>query len=390
MIPRTLGFLFASVPLILLGCSKDSSKADHTGSATAALPAKQRGSQLPQIPLPPPTLPDDPKRAEKVELGHHLFFDKRLSGHGDLSCYSCHQNEDGNGGHDPVAIGSGGKKLSRHAPVIWNVAYAKTALYWDGRAKSLEDNAKGAWSGPNMDAGKDNIDKLAGELAARAEYKKLFEAAYPGVAIKAEQVQNALAEYERTLICKDTAYDKFANGDKAALSEQQQNGLDVFLGKGLCTVCHTPPYFSQAMANDSPLFFDTGIGTDGPADAVDVGRMKVTNQPTDWAAFKPPSLRNVARSAPYFHDGSVAKLADAVKFMASGGNPNRNKTPLLEDRKLTQAELDDLVAFLGALDCPGKLEPPADMASFTDGDAPGKDAPAKDAPAKAMPKTNGK
>lgn len=130
-------------------------------------------------------------------------------------------------------------------------------------------------------------------------------------------------------------------------------------------MCHTPPYFSQAMANDAPQFYDVGIGTDGPEDAVDVGRMRVTNQPTDWAAFKPPSLRNVTKSAPYFHDGSVAKLADAVKFMASGGNPNRNKTPLLEDRKLTPAELDDLIAFLGALECPGKLEPPADMAAFT-------------------------
>ena len=381
MIPRTPGSWFAVfAPLIFVGCSKDPSKTERK----AAEPSQPRGSQLPQIPLPPPVLPDDPKRAEKALLGHHLFFDQRLSGHGDRSCYSCHQNEDGNGGHDPIAIGSGGKKLTRHAPVIWNVAYAKTALYWDGRAKSLEDNAKGAWGGPNMDAGKDNLDALAAALAARPEYKKLFEAAFPGVAavaIRADQVANALAEYERTLICKDTAYDKFANGDKAALSEQQQKGLDIFLGKGVCTLCHTPPYFSQALANDAPQFYDVGIGTDGPEDAVDVGRMKITNQPTDWAAFKPPSLRNVAKSAPYFHDGSVAKLADAVKFMASGGNPNRNKTPLLEDRKLTPAELDDLIAFLGALDCPGKLEPPADMAAFTGDLAPAKDAPAKDAPA---------
>lgn len=356
---------FAFVMVALLGCSKDKDKGATEDKGSATPVQAQRPSQMKQTPLPPLQLPDDPQRTAKVELGHHLFFDKRLSGAGDLACYSCHQNEDGNGGHDPIAVGSGGKKQTRHAPVIWNVGYYKAGLYWDGRAPTLEANAKGAWGGGNMGAGPDNLDKMAAQLAALPEYKPLFEAAYPKTEIKQDQVENALSEYERTLICKDTAFDKYANGDKTALSEQQQKGLDVFAGKGMCNVCHTPPFFTQAMGTDQVVFYNVGIGTEVPAEQVDVGRMKVTNQPTDWAAFKPPSLRNVGKSAPYFHDGSAAKLEDAVKVMSTGGIPNKNKTPLQEDRKLTPQETDDLISFLHALDCPGKLDPPADMDKFT-------------------------
>src|SRR5436190_12608237 len=118
------------------GCKKDSDKNATPGSGASATPVeppKTRASQQPQPQLPQLELPADPKRAEKVTLGHTLFFDKRLSGANDLACYSCHQNEDGTGGHDPTAIGSGGKKLPRHAPTMWNVGFFK-ALYWDGRA----------------------------------------------------------------------------------------------------------------------------------------------------------------------------------------------------------------------------------------------------------------
>jgi len=204
------------------------------GSATpgsAAGPARPRPSQQPLPQMPPLVLAEDAKRPEKIALGHALFFDKRLSGGSDRSCYSCHANEDGNGGAQPLAIGSGGKTLTRHSPVIWNVGYWNNAGYWDGRAKTLEDNAKGAWGGGNMGAapGADTPEKItaaldakAAEVAALPAFKKLFEAAYPGTAIKTDHVTSALSEYMRTLICKDTAYDKFAAGDKAALSEDQQ------------------------------------------------------------------------------------------------------------------------------------------------------------------------
>jgi cytochrome c peroxidase len=363
-------WLVCALAAFAFGCKKK--EAAEQGSAGSAAPppataaTAPRPSQQPLPQLPALQLPDDPKRAQKVELGHTLFFDKRLSGNNDRACYSCHQNEDGNGGHDPIAIGSGDKLQTRHAPVIWNVAYfaaptpeGKGAFYWDGRAPTLEDNAKAAWGGGNMGAGKDKLDDKAAEIAKIPGYKKLFDAAYPGVEIKADQVAEALSDYERTLICKDTAYDKFAAGDKTALTDQQQKGLDVFLGKAQCVVCHVPPYFSSAMNSNGGVYFNVGIGTDNvPEDKVDVGRMKVSSQDTDWAAFKPPSLRNVTKSPPYFHNGSVAKLDDAVKLMASGGIPNKNKTTLLANRNLTDGERADLVAFLGALDCPGKLDEP--------------------------------
>lgn len=365
-----------------VGCKKKKTEeapppvTNPSGSAGSA----SGGGDMAQVPRPSqgtlaaledPKLADDPKRAEKIALGNALFFDKRLSVDGTLACYSCHQNEDGNGGHDPVAIGPGNKPQPRHSPVIWNVAFLdqRKALYWDGRADSLENLTKAAWAGGNMGIGKeppDLIDKKAAEIAKIKGYAKLFAAAFPDVKpadIKADQVANAISEYMRTLICKDTAYDKFAKGDKSALSEQQQRGLDLFLGKAQCSVCHAPPAFSTAMLTDGGFYQNTGIGTDKPNEAdVDVGRFKVSNKPEDWAAFKPPSLRNVSKSAPYFHDGSVAKLEDAVKFMATGGRANKAHSQLLRtDLGLTDAEQADIVSFLGALDCPGKLEPPADM-----------------------------
>lgn len=343
------------------GCKKkEESSGTGQGSGSAAqqeqpVPRPSQGT-LPQ--LPALELADDPKRDAKVALGHALFFDKRLSGANDRSCYSCHQNEDGNGGRDPLAIGSGDKALTRHSPVIWNVGYYKNAFYWDGRAPTLEANVKGAWGGPNMNAGADNLDKKAGEIAKVKGYEKLLTEAFGTKDVKGDQVADAIAAYMRTMVCTDTAYDKFAAGDKTALSEPQQRGLDVFVGKGACITCHAPPYFSTAMGVDGGIYFNVGIGTQVAEDKVDIGRMKVTNDAKDWAAFKPPSLRNVTKSAPYFHDGSVAKLEDAVKLMASGGIKNKNLSTAIADRQLSAAEVGDLVAFLGALDCPQKLDEP--------------------------------
>lgn len=391
---RTLAIVLAAAAFG--GCKKDKQSNPQSGSGagtavTPVEPPKPRASQQPQPQLPALDLPADPKRAEKVALGHALFFDKELSGANDRSCYSCHQNEDGTGGHDPVAIGSGDKKLTRHAPTLWNVGFMK-ALYWDGRAPTLEANVQGAWGGGNMGGapGADTpekvteaLDKRAADLAKIPGYKKLFAAAFPDAEIKAAQVDSAIAEYMRTLRCDDTAFDRYAGGDKAALDEAQQRGLDVFSGKGGCIVCHMPPYFSSAMAADKQ-FYNVGIGTkDVPEDKVDIGRMKVTKDPADWAAFKPPSLRNVRKSPPYFHDGSVATLEDAVKLMSSGGIANKNKHALVADKQLTDAERADLVAFLGALDCGGKLEepPPVEGAGKSDAKGDAKTGDAKKGPA---------
>ncbi|MBK8014273.1 MAG: c-type cytochrome [Deltaproteobacteria bacterium] len=331
-------------------------EANKPAPTVNAAPRPSAGS-LPR--LEPLKREEDPYRAKKVALGNALFFDKRLSVDGTRACYSCHMNEDGTGGHTPLAIGAKNKALTRHSPTLVNVAYLKGAFYWDGRAPSLEAQGMAAWAGGNMGVGEKDLAKKAAKIRKIKGYAKMFKAAYPGKKITPDLIMDAIAEYERTLICDDTAYDRFAAGDKSALTEPQQRGLDVFMGKGQCVACHAPPMFSSAMGVDGGVYFNVGIGTANKAESeVDIGRLKVSNNPSDWAAFKPPTLRNVAKSAPYFHDGSVATLKEAVHIMASGGVPNKNKSPILSDRGLTEAESADLVAFLEGLNCSLELKEP--------------------------------
>lgn len=355
---------------LAIGCKKKEEPAAAATGPTGAGPATKaepppvdRPSQrsLPQMPAL--ELAPDELRAAKIALGHVLFFDPRLSVDGSRSCYSCHQNENGTGGADPIAIGAGEKKLTRHSPVLWNVGYWKNAFYWDGRSPTLEEQAKAAWAGGNMGVGKEpgKLEAKAAEIAKIAGYKPLFSAAFPDKPVTPDTIVAALAEYERTMLCADTAYDRFAKGDRSALDDAQQRGLDVFLGKGQCAVCHAPPTFSTAMGVDGGAYFNVGIGTGKPEAEVDVGRASVTKADADWASFKPPSLRNASKSAPYFHDGSVASLEEAVRLMASGGIANKARSPLIADRQLSAAEVADVVAFLRGLDCGGTLTPPAKM-----------------------------
>lgn len=340
-------------------------------SACKSKPAEEKAAPPPEPPVEKVELPpapaafpelkipeDNPQSPEKIALGHQLFFDARLSVDGTRSCYSCHQNEHGNGGETPLAVGAKEKPLTRHSPVIWNTAYFE-AFYWDGRAGSLEAQAKGAWGGGNMGVGADSLAAKAAELAKLQGYKKQFKKVFPAEGMTPATIAMAISAYERTLICNDTAYDQYASGDDSALTDEQKQGWALFMGKGQCVVCHAPPLFSSAMGVPGGLYYNVGIGTDGKAeDQIDVGRYAVSQQDADWGAFKVPSLRHVSKSPPYFHDGSVGTLSEAVKIMATGGIANKNKTPLLADRGLSDEELDSLVAFLGALDCGGTLELP--------------------------------
>lgn len=306
------------------------------------------------VPIPS----ENPSSEAKVKLGHQLFFDKRLSVDGSRSCYSCHLNEDGTGGHEPVAIGAKGKALTRHSPVLWNVGYLPR-LYHDGRSNSLEDQALAAWSGGNMGVGKENLEAKAQQIARLAGYRKQFAAVFPGKDPTPELVVQAISAFERSLICNDTAYDKYAKGNHNALSAAQKEGLELFMGKAGCVACHAPPHFSTAYLSKDGTYFNTGIGTvNKKEEEVDVGRQAVTKSDADWAAFKPPTLRNVHKSAPYFHDGSEYTLEDAVRLMARGGHSNKAKSPLLIDRKLTSTEIARLVTFLEALNCPGAIPQP--------------------------------
>lgn len=349
--------------LALAACDKKEQPAPVKKTAPQAAPGAPAAAALPPVVEPPASLgkftvpSDNPTTPQKVKLGHQLFFDKRLSVDGSRACYSCHQNEDGTGGHDPIAIGPKGK-LQRHAPTMWNVGYL-SALYWDGRSNTLEAQGKAAWAGGNMGVGEEGLDAKAREIEAIPAYKKQFEEAFPGDGVTADTIVKALAAYERTLFCGDTAFDKFQGGDKSALNDEQNKGWQLFIGKAGCNNCHVPPFFSDAFTTQGGAYHNVGTGIEGKKEEeVDVGRMKVTENPSEWAAFKTPSLRNVVKSAPYFHDGSRATLEEAVRFMAGGGYKNKNRDPKLLDKKLSDDEIKSLIAFLGALECSGKLEQP--------------------------------
>ncbi len=299
----------------------------------------------------PPAVPaDNPMTPAKVALGEKLFFDARLSVDGSRSCYSCHDDRCGNADCLPKAVGAGGKPLPRNTPTIWNVAF-RTSLYWDGRAPSLEKQAIGALKGGNMGLGAGLADKAA-EIGRLPEYAGAFAEVFgleAGQAVTPEHVAAALSAYERTLLCGDTAF------DRKAMTPAAERGWRLFTGKAGCITCHSGQDLTDGR------FHNVGIGVPPggePTEGADAGRMRVTKAAEDAFRFRTPTLRNVAKTAPYFHDGSVATLEQAVRIMAGGGRPVPGRDPLLVDRKLSDAEIADLVAFLESLSCPGKLERP--------------------------------
>ena len=280
---------------------------------------------------------DNPMTAEKAALGRQLFFDIRLSGDGKLSCYSCHLNEKGL--TDGKAIGEGalGKKLTRSSPTLWNVGYL-SEWYWDGRAKTLEGQALAAWKGVNMGAAKP--EEITAKLNAIAGYKKQFQKVFSEDATP-DNVAKSLACYMRTIISKETAYDRWQRGDEKAVSDLAKRGYEVFK-KAKCENCHSGVLLADQQ------FHNVGIGM--KSDKPDLGRFVVTKAEKDTGAFRTPTLRDVARSAPYFHDGSAATLEEAVMIMTGGGieNPHLDKVNLVKT-ELTAEETKDLIEFLKSL-----------------------------------------
>lgn len=335
---RRLELLLACALLVTLACGRSQESEDEVPVAgdtgETALPWA-----VPDDFEPVPVPDDNPMSLAKVELGRKLYFDKRLSGDGQLACYSCHVCDKGLTDGRPTAIGAFGKNIGRSAPTMWNVGY-HDSLYWDGRAPSLEKQALAAWRGGNMGAKPDSVvESLRGDANYAAAFRAVF-----GAEMTPEHVTQALAAYMRTILCTDTAYDRYERGDRHAMSEAAVRGWEVFRGKAACGTCHAGALFTDL------LYHNVGIGLDG--ETPDPGRFKVTQREVHTSAFKTPTLRDVARSAPYFHDGSVATLEEAVELMASGGNDNPHLDALLEDRGLTAAEKSDLVEFLKALNCP--------------------------------------
>jgi len=290
---------------------------------------------------PPRGLPPVPDPAynvttvEKVELGRLLYFDKRLSKDGTVSCASCHDPGKGFSNAEPFATGIGGQLGGRNSPTVYNAAY-QNETFWDGRAKTLEEQAFGPIQNP-VEMG-NTIHDMVANVSAVEEYKDLFKKAFDDRKISENWVVRAIAAFERTILSGDAPYDRFKAGDKGALSEAAQRGLAVFEGKGRCVLCHSGPTFTDN------TFHNLGVGTG--AEKPDAGRMDVTKDAKDWGKFKTPTVRNAAVTGPYMHDGSEATLEAVVELYDKGGVPNKNLDPLMQPLGLTAEEKADLVTFM--------------------------------------------
>jgi cytochrome c peroxidase len=337
-----LAFPSCLLALAFLACGR-SEQANEEGAAAgrAASPAPSAAAPAPwEVPAdfePVPIPADNPMTLAKVQLGRKLYFDPRLSGDGKLACYTCHVCEHGLTDGRPTAVGAFGKTITRSAPTMWNVGY-HDSLYWDGRSPTLEKQAVAAWKGANMGA---KPDSVVTALQNDPDYARAFQEVFGGP-MSVDHAGMALAAYMRTILCVDTPQDRALRGDATALDAAARRGKDLFYGKARCGACHLGNLFTDLK------YHNVGIGK---PDA-DPGRFKVSQNPRDTGAFKTPTLRDVTRSAPYFHDGSVATLEEAVDIMAGGGIANPHLDPLLQDNKLTAAEKSDLIAFLHALTCP--------------------------------------
>ena len=305
-------------------------------------PLPQQLTTYEAMPMPP----DNPMSPEKVALGRQLFFDERLSVDGSRSCYSCHVCEHGLTDGLPKAIGALNKQLPRSSPTLWNIGYHKE-FYWDGRSPSLEKQALAAWTGANMGA---KADEIVAKLNALQGYKAQFQNVFQSDATP-DNVVKAISAFERTIICGNTAWDRWKAGDNTAINRSAWRGWNIFQAIK-CNNCHDGVLFTDQQ------YHNVGIGMDQKEP--DVGRFKVSNRPEDIGAFKTPTLRDIAKSAPYFHDGSAATLEEAVDIMLAGGKPNEHLDKKnLEVHKILPEQREDLLNFLRSLTVDCTLTKPA-------------------------------
>jgi cytochrome c peroxidase len=313
----------------------------------------------PPLGLPPVPVPDNnPITAEKVALGRALFYDKSLSSDNSVSCSTCHNPLLGFTDGAAHSTGVGGKTGKRNAISLLNAAY-DPVQFWDGRAPTLEAQVGTPMEDPDEmnQPHAITVTKLEKDPAVQGQ----FDAAFGAGPITIEKIQQALASFERMLISGNSAFDRYEfGGDKTALSPAAIRGLAIFRDKdkGNCATCHTINGH-YALFTDGK-FHNTGEGIDEEGNLTDPGRYAETKLQADEGAFKTPSLRNVAESAPYMHDGKLKTLEDVVQFYAGGGNSNPNLDKDMKPIHLSARDRADLVEFLRSLsgESPANVGPP--------------------------------
>jgi cytochrome c peroxidase len=288
--------------------------ADADGAALMSLPwtallAIPLGLDL-YLPVPE----DNPLTTEKIEQGRRLFFDRRLSRDGSISCSSCHDPERAFSDGRAIAVGAFGRRGRRNSPALINRGYGRL-FFWDGSLKSLEEQVLKPIEDRN------EMDLTLSEAAARVE-------------LPAEEISRALASFVRAILSGDSPFDRYINGDRTALSVEQQAGLQLFRGKANCTACHVGPNFTDEKLHNTGIAWRNGQLADPGAGRGD---------------FKTPTLREIAGTAPYMHDGSLATLEDVIEYYDRGGNRNPDLDREIHPLHLSTAEKQNIVTFLRCL-----------------------------------------
>jgi len=358
---RVLIVLLALPLMAVIGLGLWPAQADFVGDGSTAGVGKGGGGLVKQFPKMV-LRPDNPlataKDDERVQLGRLLFFDPVLSGANDVSCATCHHPDLGFTDGRPLSMGKGGHGLGpdrtggavvrRGSPTLWNSAY-NHKQFWDGRAEDLEDQAKGPITSDNEM--NENPDALVKELKDIPEYVRLFDAAFAGrdgSGVSLENVQKAVASFERTLTANNSPFDRFVRGELGALTPQQRRGFNLFRsGRTRCFECHGLPTFAN---RDFKII---GVPDADPSQP-DFGRFEVTKGEGNKYAFKVPTLRNVVLNAPYMHNGRFKTLEEVLDFYAAGGGPGTGfKDAKVDDKihtyTITAEEKQDLIAFLCSL-----------------------------------------
>jgi len=313
-----------------------------TSSASEDMKKWLRPAEVPQ--------PDNNKLTpERIELGKLLYFDTRLSASEKISCATCHHPKRGWTDLNPVAkaVGHEGATGPRNSPVVLNTAY-QNRQFWDGRVRTLEQQALGPIEADvemNMP-----LKVLIPKLNKIKEYQKLFKVAYPksNGTISKEFLAKAIASFERTVVSTIAPFDKYAMGDTKAISNKAKAGFELFKGKAHCIDCHDGFNFSDGS------FHNIGLN-DGELQGKELGRYLVKRRAAWYGVMKTPTLRDVTKSAPYMHDGSVKTLTESTHICGNGGRYKhnvKNKSTYIIDRKLTRAEISKITSFLRTLEGP--------------------------------------
>ncbi len=294
------------------------------------------------LPKNPPIPKDNPQTADKVRLGKQLYFDPRLSKDGTVSCNSCHNVMSGGADARPNSVGVGGKLGGRSAPTVWNAAFL-SVQFWDGRAPSLEEQAKGPLTNP-VEMAMPNHDAVMARVKTIPGYVEQFAKIFGKDAMTIDNLAKAIAAYERTLITPNSPFDRYLRGDKKAISTRAEKGYKAVVEVG-CIACHMGPNFAgpalpqgTGFYQKFPVFPESSF-VKKYALTADPGRAEATKKEEDKGMWRVPTWRNIALTAPYFHNGKVPTLDEAVRVMAS---TQLNKT-------LTEEQVGDIVAFLESL-----------------------------------------